>query len=159
MGVRLNGNYVAAANASVRLDRELFKDILEINLTSKIDPAFVKAVGSSVPVGRTDGEEESNGDFSLPEQQMAYFRRKLASKHSVGSYGLVEFDIRVQFDNRKDPVIEIVARKCRIIEQGTGIKGGDANALGSKAPLSIMWVERDKLRMINPAVTAFAGLL
>lgn len=157
MGMKLNGNYVAAANCTIRIDRDLFTDTQELNITSKIDPVFVKAIGSPVPVGRTDGEEEASGDITMPAQQMAFLRKRLAAKHSSGSYGLVEFDIRVQMNNGRDPIVEVVARKCRLLEDPIGFKAGDATQLNSKSGLSIMWVERDGLRLINPASTAFEG--
>lgn len=152
MGLKLNGDFVASANASIRIDRDLFTSIQTLNFEEELAPAMVEAIGSSRPVGRTNGAYKTTGDFEMPVQEMTYLRKVLARRHARGAYALVNFDILLQYNNLVDPIVKVVARKCRLTKQSDGVVKGSPDPSLSKSPLSIMWFERDGLKMTGADV-------
>lgn len=153
----LNGTPVTGAEAEIRVDGTIIQSIDSINAKESLPGKWIYALGSSVPIARTQGEYGAEGDFSLLAQEMDSLRAALAAKHPRGSYGLVPFDILIQSNNGVDATSTIKLCSCRISGQEVALATGDSEQR-VKVPLSVHWLELNGLRMVRPS-EAFAGLL
>lgn len=153
----LNGTPCSGAEATIRVDGTIIQSISAINAKQAMESAWIRAVGSSVPIARTRGDYSAEGDFELLAQEADNLRAALAAKHPKGEYALVTFDILITNDNGLDAVSTVKLVGCRISSEEIAIASGNAEQK-TKLPLSVHWLELNGLRMAKPS-DAFAGLL
>lgn len=153
----LNGNPVSGASATIRVDGTLIQSISAINCKQGLESAWIRAVGSTIPIAQTDGDYSAEGDFELLAQEADTLRAALAAKHPNGEYGKQKFDILIQLDNGVDVVSEVKMVNCRIANEEIAIAAGNAE-VKTKLPCTVHWLELNGLRMAKPS-EAFEGLL
>lgn len=143
----INGRRYSWASVAIKLRGQEYTGIKSINYKDSLKPTKVMGVGP-FQRGRTKGVYEASGDMELFLQDAAHFRKALAEENA--SYGLVEFDVLVQFtENDEDPVVEHKVVKCRWAEVDNSNSQG-ADATTEKASLDVTWIERDGLCLLAP---------
>jgi hypothetical protein len=148
--VKINGRRFSHASLEAKLDGDVYRGFKSINWKQSMKPTKVMADGP-MPVGRTLGEYEAEADCEMLLQNATALRKSLAAKAEDGiSYGLVEFDILCYFsEGASDPVHEVKLVGCRWESEDNSTAQGP-DALVEKIGLSVMWIEKDGLRLYAP---------
>lgn len=147
----LNGRRLSGLSIRAKFDTNIFTGFTGLNYKQSLKSAKV-AGNEVIAVGRTRGEYEASGDFEMMLEHANILRSALAAKDPTGSYGLVEFDIEAFFE--EDAVSHhVVLRKCRWEEEDNSNKRGTEGST-EKVTLSILWIEKDGLRLYNPTTVA-----
>ncbi len=145
--VTVNGRYLSFASAEAKLDGQVHSGIKALNYKQSLKSKKVKGRGP-YPKGRTKGDYEAEGSIEMLKEWARAFRLALAAKNK--SYGLVEFDVLVYFsESPTDPTHEVKLVGCRIEDEDEGHAQG-SDELVEKIALSVMWIEKDGLRMLSP---------
>jgi hypothetical protein len=154
MGVEtptLNGRRLSGLSIRAKFDGQTFTGFSALNYKQSLKSQ--KVTGNTVIAeGRTGGEYEASGDFEMILEHANILRAALAAKDPNGSYGFVEFDIEAFFEEDV-AAHHVVLRKCRWEEEDNAYKRGTDGAT-EKVTLSVMWIEKDGLRLYNPTTVA-----
>lgn len=145
----LNGRRFSWASIEAKFDGLIYTGITAINWKQSLKSAKVPGFGI-YPIGRTAGEYEAEADAEWLLQDLNDFRKKLAAKAPSGSYAFVEFDIVAQYDNGVDAVHTVKLVKCRFEEEDNS-NSKSADGTTEKVSLSVMFIEKDGLRMVSAA--------
>ncbi len=145
----IQGRRFAWASAESKHDGINYTGIKSISWKQSLKSAKVPGHGI-YPIGRTSGEYEAEAEVEWYTQDLMVFRKALAAKAPNGSYAFQEFETIVQFDNSVDAVHTVKLVRCRFEdEDGSTAVGGDPTT--EKVKLSVMWIEKDGLRMVSEA--------
>lgn len=145
----INGRRFSWASAESKHDGVIFTGIKSVSWKQSLKSAKVPGHGI-YPIGRTSGEYEAEAEVEWYTQDLNAFRKAMAAKAPNGSYAFQEFETLVQFDNTVDGVHTVKLVRCRMEEEDASTAvGGDATT--EKVKYSVMWIEKDGLRMVSAA--------
>lgn len=142
-----NGKYPSWASLSLSFDGFDTSDFTKLDWEDKLEPGKVRGKGSFAR-GRTQGDYDCDGSFSMLLDAATKFMRQLATKNP--SIGLVPFDVVGQWsDTDGGDVHEVRLVGCRIQgRKSSSAPGTDAAAI--EFPLSIMGISVDGIWLLEP---------
>ncbi len=143
----INGKRYSWASVESKHDGINYTGIKSISYKQSLKSE--KVLGHGIyPIGRTAGEYEAEAEVEWLIQDLMVLRKALAAKAPNASYAFQEFETLVQYDNGVDPVHTVKLVRCRFEDEDANpAQGGDATT--EKIKLSVMWIEKDGLRMVS----------
>ena len=149
-GVAVNRNVYDHSSVEIALNGVLYDGISEISWSQTLQPGIQRGT-SAMKHGRSRGEYNAEGSFTVYVEQMKQIRQALAGL-GLGGYGEAVFDITVtMFEVGGIPSVAEL-RGCRITsDEFSSGTGGDVAM--QTVQIDIMQVIVDGVSMVSPPGT------
>ena len=149
--IRVNGNQHDFGSITLKINGEPFYGLSSIAYGQKRERSKTQGTGKHrAPRGRTRGKYSASASIAGPVATMEAIRVGLAAASDDGkSYGDVEFELSVQYDEKDDTPITITVHECVVANEDASDDSGSADASEESWELDPMWIDKNGLTLFD----------